>query len=109
MTRPISKNEFEELVLNSKLLSLVKFRTEWSGTCQIISPLYKELAANYEDEVNFFTVDVEKDGELQKEYGVMEIPTILFFKNGKMVDHVKGLTPKQVLAEKINQALSNTY
>lgn len=106
MITQVSGIEFQELVLSSKLLSLVKFRAEWSGACHIISPLYNELSADYYGVVNFFTVDVEMDGELDKEYGVLEIPTILFFKNGKVIDHIKGLTSKNVLAKKIEQALT---
>ncbi len=103
----ISKNEFRKNVINSLGLSLVQFKLEWSGACQIISPIYEELATSYNGQVNFFTVDVEKEKGLDEEYGVMELPTILFFKSGKVIDHVTGLTPKNVMIRKIENALSN--
>ncbi|MEK7224223.1 MAG: thioredoxin domain-containing protein [Bacteroidota bacterium] len=103
----ISKKEFRKEVIGSQDLSLVQFMLEWSGACQIISPVYEELASSYKGQVNFFTVDVEKVTGLDDEYGIMELPTILFFKNGKVVDHITGLVSKYVMIGKIENALSN--
>jgi thioredoxin 1 len=107
MNRMISKKEFRKEVIGSQDLSLVQFMLEWSGACQIISPIYEELASSYKGQANFFTVDVEKETGLDDEYGVMELPTILFFKSGKVIDHVTGLTPKNVMISKIENALSS--
>jgi thioredoxin 1 len=106
MSRKLTKQEFKKEVMESEALSLVKFKIEWSGACQIISPIYEELSKSYTGTVNFFTIDVEKETGIDKEYGVMEIPTILFFKRGKIVDHVSGLVPKNVVISKIENALS---
>jgi thioredoxin-like negative regulator of GroEL len=76
MNRMISKKEFRKEVIGSMDLALVQFKLEWSGVCQIISPIYEELATSYEGQANFFTVDVEKVRGLDDEYGVMELPTI---------------------------------
>jgi len=103
----ISRIEFKREVLGNTNLSLVQFKLEWNGACQIISPIYEELASSYKGQVNFFTVDVEKETGLDNEYGVMELPTILFFKSGRVIDHVTGLTPKNILISKIENALSN--
>jgi thioredoxin 1 len=107
MSRMISKNDFKMKVLDSVNLSLVQFTIEWSGACQIIWPIYEELASSYSGKANFFTVDVEKETGLDHEYGVQELPTILFFCNGKIIDHIKGLMPKNVIIEKIEKALLN--
>ena len=61
-------------------LSLVHFKAKWSGACQIIEPLYNELAKSYKGVVHFYSIDVEKMNGLEKEYGVLDFPTILFFK-----------------------------
>jgi len=106
MSRNLTKQEFKKEIMESQALSLVKFKIEWSGACQIISPIYEELSKSYKGIVNFFTIDVEKEMGIDKEYGVMEIPTILFFKGGKIVDHVSGLAPKNVVISKIENALS---
>lgn len=102
----ISKQDFKKEVIDSLSLSLVQFRKEWNGACQIISPMYEELANSYRGQAKFFTVDVEKETGIDNEYGVMEIPTILFFKSGKIIDHVTGLTPKNIVISKIENALS---
>lgn len=106
MNKAISKNEFKKEVIESMRLSLVQFKIEWSGACQIILPVYEELADSYKGQVNFFTVDVESETGIDDEYGVMELPTILFFKSGKVIDHITGLTPKNVMISKIENALS---
>lgn len=106
MNRTISRNEFRKEVIESITLSLVQFKIEWSGACQIISPIYEELAASYKGQANFFTVDVEEEPGLDNEYGVIELPTILFFKSGEVIDHVTGLTPKNVVISKIENALN---
>lgn len=107
MSRKITKQEFKKEVMESPALSLVKFKIEWSGACQIIAPIYEELSKSYTGIANFFTIDVEKETGIDKEYGIMEIPTILFFKDGKIVDHVSGLVPKNVVITKIENALSS--
>ena len=106
MSKKITKQEFKKEVMESQALSLVKFKIEWSGACQIIAPIYEELSKAYRGIANFFTIDVEKEMGIDKEYGIMEIPTILFFKDGKIVDHVSGLVPKNVVISKIENALS---
>lgn len=107
MNRMISKSEFKKEIIENKNLSLVQFKQEWNGACQIISKIYDELSAVYIGQVNFFTVDVEQEKGLDVEYGVMELPTILFFERGKIVDYLTGLAPKNVLIHKIENALIN--
>jgi thioredoxin 1 len=105
MNKVISKDNFKQWVVNSNRLALVQFKTEWSGACQIAAMIFEELAGSYQEMVNFFTVDVERDNELDNEYGIMELPTILFFKDGSVIDHITGMVPKKDLVEKINNAL----
>lgn len=107
MPNQITTEEFKTKVTESKLLSLVKFKTQWSGACQIVEPFYKELSLTYHGVANFFIVDTEHDKSLAERFGIMELPTILLFKNGTVVDHTTGLTSKQLLIEKIEQALSD--
>ena len=108
MPNQITTEEFKTKVTESQLLSLVKVKTRWSGACQIVEPFYKELSQVYRGVANFFIVDTEHDNSLAERFGIMELPTILLFKNGNVVDHTTGLTSKQLLIEKIEQALS-TY
>jgi thioredoxin 1 len=107
MNRQLRKEDFRKEVIESMVISLVQFRKEWNGASQIIEPVYNELANSYNGVVNFYTVDVEIENGLDKEYGVTDIPTILFFKRGKLIDHAVGLTPKNVLISKIENAIGS--
>jgi thioredoxin 1 len=106
MNRAISKMDFQKEVLEGVNLSLVHFKTEWSGACQIITPMFEELAYSYEGQAKFFTVDVEREKGIDDDYGIIELPTILFFKSGRVIDHLKGLAPKNVMISKIENALT---
>lgn len=98
---------FEEEVINSMNLSLVQFKTEWNGACQIVGAMYKGLESSYRGIVNFYIVDKDKEQELASKFGIIEIPAILFFRGGKVVDHAIGLIPKNVLIQKIENAISS--
>jgi thioredoxin 1 len=106
MNKQVGKKNFRQEVIENSCLSLVQFKKEWNGASQIIEPVYNDLAIAYNGVVNFYTVDVEKETGLDTEYGVMDIPTILFFKSGKIIDHAIGLTPKNILISKIENAIS---
>ena len=106
MNRINSKTDFKKEVVGGTGLSLVQFKKQWNGACQIISPIYEELANSYRGQATFFIVDVEQVSGIERDYGVMEIPTILFFRGGEIIDHLIGLTPKNVMIAKIENALS---
>jgi thioredoxin 1 len=107
MHKSITKEMFEEDVINNINLSLVQFKTEWNGACQIVAAMYKELESSYRGIVNFYTVDKDKEQELAERFGIIEIPAILFFRSGKVIDHAIGLIPKNVLIQKIENAISS--
>jgi len=106
VNKPIGKKEFKSRVVESITLILVLFKTEWNGACQLVAMIYNEVAKDYKGTANFFTVDIEKEVHLGKEFGITEIPTILFFKSGKVIDYATGLVPKNVLISKIENAIS---
>lgn len=105
----ISKANFRKEVVDSTGLALVQFKKEWNGACQIISPIYEELARSYKGQAKFFTIDVEKETGIDLEFGVMELPTILFFRSGEVIDHVTGLIPKNMMISKIENALTSAF
>lgn len=106
MYKQVSKQDFNKEVIESMALVIVQFKKNWNGACQIIEPVYTDLANMYKGIVRFYAVDVETESDLEKEYGVMELPTILFFKGGQVIDHAIGLTPKNVLISKIENAIT---
>jgi thioredoxin 1 len=106
MLKAISKEDFKKEVIEKEGLSMVEFKTEWSGTCRIIEPVYTDLSKSYSGTIDFFTIDIDSEKGLDTEYGVMEIPTILFFKAGKVIDHSIGLISKNRLIAKIENVLA---
>jgi thioredoxin 1 len=98
---------FGDEVLKSRQLVLVEFYADWSGTHHIISPGLMELNDGYESRVKFCMVDVGNHKELSEKYGIWNVPTIVFFKNGNPVDYIVGLVPKIVIAEKLDALLES--
>ncbi|MHA4807151.1 thioredoxin family protein [Flavitalea flava] len=105
--RIIRERWFKKEVLENSRLSLVQFKTTWSGACQIIAPVFEDLAKSYSGEAGFFSIDAERETGITKTFGVQEFPTILFFKQGEVIDHAVGLTAKNILTGKIENALKN--
>jgi len=105
MSTEITNTQFEKEVLKSSDLSLVHFKKEWNGACQIISPIFEDLTRSYKSIVKFFTVDTDKEEFISNKFGISEIPAILFFKNGEVIDHSIGLISKNDLIDKIENAL----
>jgi thioredoxin 1 len=107
MNRRLTEKNFTKKIIKSHGVAIVQFKKEWNGGCQIIAPIYEELKRSYAAKASFFTIDTEKQKKLADNYRITELPTILFFKNGALIDHVTGLTPKHVLIEKIEGAIIN--
>ena len=108
MNTEITNKEFREEVLSSIDLSLVQFKTEWNGACQIIAPIYEDLARSYKGQANFFTIDADQEKNVSSEFGITETPAILFFQNGNVIDYAIGLISRNLLISKIETALSQT-
>ena len=80
---------------------VVDFWATWCGPCRMVAPIIEELAKKYEGQVVIGKGDVEENEDLTGEFGIRNIPTILFFKNGEVVDKVIGAQPKEKIEEKI--------
>lgn len=89
------KNNFEEEVLNSKEIVIVDFYATWCMPCKILAPIVEKVAE--EDEIKLAKVDVDENEALVRKYGIMSVPTLKFFKDGKEVDSAVGvLNEKQI-------------
>lgn len=106
MNTVITLKEFDSTVLKAKQLSIVQFKADWNGACEIIAPVYEDLANSYQHLANFFTIDAEKEKKALMKFHVNETPAILFFQNGEMIDCVVGLISRNLLISKIENALS---
>ncbi len=92
---------FSDEVLSSDQPVLVDFWAAWCGPCRIIAPVIEELASEFEGRAKIGKVDVDHNQQVAMQYNVRSIPTLLFFKDGRVVDQLVGTAPKKVLAERL--------
>ena len=98
-------SNFEEEVLNSDKPVLVDFWAEWCGPCRMVGPIVDELAKEYDGKAVMAKMDVDSNPDTSVKFGIRNIPTILFFKNGEVVDKQVGAVPKAALASKLDALL----
>ena len=101
----VTDANFEEVVLKSDKPVLVDFWAEWCGPCRMVTPIVKELAEEYGDKAVITKMDVDSNPGTPVKFGIRNIPTILFFKNGEVVDKQVGAVPKTILASKLDALL----
>ena len=105
MALKLTDSNFQSTVLDSDKLSMVDFWAVWCGPCLAVAPIVEKLAEEYEGKVVIGKVDVDNNPEVALQYGIRSIPTILFIKDGKVVDKQVGAVPKNVLEQKIQKHL----
>ena len=98
----LTETSFDEVLVATEGLVMVDFWAEWCGPCRAIAPVLEELAAASEGRVTLMKVNVDENHGLAARYGIQSIPTILFFKEGAVVDRVLGAAPKAVLQSIVN-------
>jgi len=105
MALEITDSNFEELVLNSEHPVMVDFWAEWCGPCRMVGPIVEELSSDYEGKAVVGKLDVDTNQQYAAKYGVRNIPTILFFKGGELVERKVGVAPKENYAEVLDNLL----
>ena len=101
----IATNTSFDSLLESEKLIIVDFWATWCGPCRMLSPLLDEVEEEMSDKVTVVKVNVDDADEIAMRYRIMSIPTLLFFKNGQVVDKTVGAMPKSTLVDKINANL----
>lgn len=105
MAIEVTDANFEKEVLQSNIPVLVDFWAEWCGPCRMVAPIVKELSGEFEGRAKVAKMDVDSNPDIPVKYGIRNIPTILFFKNGQIVDKQVGAVPKNVLVSKLEAIL----
>jgi thioredoxin 1 len=93
MAKMINETEFNELLKSEKIL-VVDFGAEWCGPCKMIAPIIDELSTEYKENATIVKVDVDNTPELARKFGISGIPTLMFFKDGKLVKNQVGFVDK---------------
>jgi thioredoxin 1 len=101
--KQLTDAEFETTVLNSSTPTFVDFWAPWCGPCRIIGPIVEELAPSYEGRVNIGKINVDENPQTAMKYQVTSIPTLLIFKDGRVVDRAVGAMPKSELQRFIDR------
>lgn len=101
----VTDASFGDLVLRSEKPVVVDFWAPWCGPCRRLSPVLEEVAAELADQVTVAKLNTDENAETAGKYGIMSIPTLVIFKNGKEVGRTVGLMPKDELKERITTAI----
>lgn len=105
MAFEFTDDNFEKEAINSDKPVVVDFWAEWCGPCRMVGPIIEELASDYEGKAVIGKVNVDLHNEISAKYGIRNIPTILFLKNGEVMDKQVGAVQKSILAGKLDQLL----
>ncbi len=107
MAKPqeITDAEFEQEVLKADLPVLVDFWAEWCGPCHQIAPILERLAEEYDGKIKFVKLDTEENFETPSSYGILSLPTLLVFKEGRQIERITGARPKGDLKRSLDKTL----
>ena len=108
MSKPfaVTDDTFEAEVIQSEKLVIVDFWATWCGPCKMVEPSLEEIASEYADRVKVARLDVDANNGTAGRYGIMSIPSLLFFRNGEEVDRVIGAVPKSALMSRLDKVLA---
>jgi thioredoxin 1 len=101
----VSTQNFDSEVVKSNIPVLVDFWASWCAPCRMIAPVVEELAKEYDGKLKVAKLDVDANREIAQNFGIMSIPTLLIFNDGRVADQLVGAVPKSMLVDKITRVL----
>ena len=101
----VSDESFESEIINSDIPSLVDFWAEWCGPCKKIGPVVEELAGEYAGKIKVAKMDVDSNRQTPAKFGIRNIPTLILFKGGEVVNTIVGAQPKSAIEEEIKKLI----
>ena len=101
----VQSADFQEVVLNSDVPVLVDFWAAWCGPCRALAPIFEQLASQFDSKAKFVKVNVDECPDIAGKYRIMNIPTMLLFKNGEVAEKLIGLRPAAFISDLINKNL----
>jgi|ERR671919_190930 thioredoxin 1 len=104
--REVTDRTFAQEVLQSTTPVLVDFWADWCGPCHVIAPIVEALASEYEGQLNVMKLDVDENPQTALAYKVQSIPTLLVFKDGKLVERIVGAVPKPVIVDTLHRVMA---
>ncbi|NLK22089.1 MAG: thioredoxin [Epulopiscium sp.] len=102
MAKELTSQEFQTEVLNSTEPVLVDFFATWCGPCKMMAPIIDQLSEEMSGKAKVYKIDVDQARDLAAQYSIMSVPTLVFFKDGEVVDQMVGAAPKDKLIDKLN-------
>ena len=105
MALELTDSNFNDLVIKSDKPVIVDFWAEWCGPCRMVGPIVNEIGEDYKDRAVVGKLDVDSNPEVTQRFGIRNIPTILFFKNGEVADKQVGAVPKTAIVSKLEALL----
>ena len=102
----LTDDSFKQEVLESDIPVLVDFWATWCGPCRVIAPVIEQLAEEFDGRAKVAKMDVDENGAVAMQFGIRSIPTLLYFKDGQVVDQVVGTSSKKMLAEKLQSLVA---
>jgi thioredoxin 1 len=102
MANPLSDDEFEQKVVKASKPVLIDFWAEWCGPCRMLGPIVEEISQDYNGKVDVFKMNIDENPKVPSTFGIRGIPTLMLFKDGKLLDTKVGVLPKQTLSSWID-------
>jgi thioredoxin 1 len=106
MQTPLTDTNFQQEVLKHPQPVLVEFGADWCGASHMLAPILEQLREEFNGQIKIVSLDIDACGRVVAEYGIQDIPTLMLFKNGQLVDQIIGVAPRLIIANKLRALLN---